>query len=598
MTHFTEYFRPFVIPFTIGAIFLFAVIIFKYAKWFVQLEKEDKKIFWKALFSKATPKAIVTIVKESLIHISIFKTNPLLGYMHCSLAFGWFLLIVVGWADTFHLTDGESAPLFVHIFAKYYFPHPQLGVGSVFAFLMDFILLVVLSGVGLAMYKRFKSRAMGMKRATKHFWGDKFALAALWWIFPTRLIAESVTSGIYDSGSFLTNSIGLFMAKFLPLVDLQLPCWWIYSSVLAIFFIALPFSRYMHIFTEIPHILLKEYGIRPKEHISSIDNFQIQSCSRCGICIDPCQLQRDLNINDVQSVYFIRDRRHKNLTNYVMNNCLMCGRCGVACPVDIDMNTLRLNSRIDKFNSPAEHMYKFIEDFKPSLNSNKTKIGYFSGCMTMLTPAIIKSMKHIFSKSGDDYWFADENGGVCCGRPMKLSGEKDAADKMIEFNKNLFLESGITTLVTSCPICLKTFKEDYQLSHIEIIHHSQYIDRLITEGKIKIAKKDTVFTYHDPCELGRGSNIYDEPRSIINKIGKLVEPEETKNKSLCCGFSLANNHITFVQKQTIAQSASKIFDKTGAEILVTSCPLCKVAFKNNAKLLVKDISECVASQMI
>lgn len=596
MTQFIEYFHPFVIPFSVGTLFLFAIIIYKYIKWFIRLEKQDKTTFRKAIFSSATPKAICTIIKESLLHVSIFKTNPLLGYMHFSLAFGWFMLIVTGWIDTTYLADGESTPLFVHIFSKYYFPHPHFGVGKAFAFLMDFWLLVVLSGVALALFKRFKSKALGMKRAAKHFWADKIALAALWGIFPARLIAESVTSGIYNSGGFLTNSLGELMTS-LPLIEMQLPCWWIYSGFLGLFFIFMPFSRYMHIFTEIPHIILKKYGIKPKEHISAVDDFQMQACSRCGICIDPCQLQTDLNITDIQSVYFLRDRRHKNLTNYVMNNCLMCGRCNVKCPVDIDINALRLNSRINKFNTPAENRYQYLKDYKYNANKQKSKVAYFAGCMTMLTPSIIKSMKSIFASCKEDVWFADENGGVCCGRPMKLSGELDAAKKMIDFNKKMFIENDITTLVTSCPICLKVFNEDYHLDNIEVIHHTQYIERLINEGRIKLNQKDTVYTYHDPCELGRGQNIYDSPREIISKIGNLVEPEQSRENSLCCGFSLANNHIDYVQKQTISTNVAKAFEQTKAEILVTSCPLCKVAFKNSSTICVKDISECVSEQL-
>ncbi len=597
MNNYIEYFRPFVIPFSVGVITLFSIIIYRYVKWFVQLDASDKTRFWKALFSTATPKAIWTIFKESLLHVSIFKTNPLLGYMHASLAFGWFLLIVVGWLDTTILAGGQATPLFVHIFAKYYFPHPHFGIEAVFASLMDLLLLIVLSGVGLAVYKRFKSKVLGMKKTTKHTWGDKVALSALWWIFPARLIAESVTSGIYNSGGFMTNSLGGLMAELLPLNAMQLPCWWVYSSVLAVFFIALPFSRYMHIFTEVPHIILKTFGIRPTEKQGSIDNFQMQSCSRCGICIDPCQLQRDLNITDVQSVYFIRDRRAGNLTNYVMNNCLMCGRCSTKCPVDIDINTLRLNSRIQKFNTSAENRYLYLDSYAYQSNETKAKVGYFAGCMSLLTPAIIKSMKTIFAACGEDVWCADENGGVCCGRPMKLSGEKDAAQKMIDFNKSMFEKNGINILVTSCPICLKVFKEDYKLEGIEVLHHTQYIERLMKEGRIKLDNTAKKYTYHDPCELGRGSGIYAQPRNILNAMGSICEPKETAEHSLCCGFSLANNHINYVQKQTISSSASKAFEATGAEELVTSCPLCKVAFKNTSKLHVKDIAECVAEQL-
>ena len=90
---------------------------------------------------------------------------------------------------------------------------------------------------------------------------------------------------------------------------------------------------------------MRRYRLRSGPKEKSFDNFQIQACSRCGICRDPCQLQRDLGIDNVQSVYFLRDRRYGKLTDEVADNCLMCGLCEARCPVGIELNILRLNSR-------------------------------------------------------------------------------------------------------------------------------------------------------------------------------------------------------------------------------------------------------------
>ena len=78
---------------------------------------------------------------------------------------------------------------------------------------------------------------------------------------------------------------------------------------------------------------------------------------------------------------------------------------------------------------------------------------------------------------------------------------------MMKYNADLFRKHGITTLVTSCPICLKVFREDYDLPGIEILHHSEYILRLIRAGRLSLEHGAMRFTYHDPCELGRGSGI-------------------------------------------------------------------------------------------
>ena len=151
----------------------------------------------------------------------------------------------------------------------------------------------------------------------------------------------------------------------MPLMNLETAAWWFYSSCLGVFFVALPFSRYMHIFTEIPLIFLRHYNLRSGEKESSFDNFQVEACSRCGICIDPCQLQSVLGVDDVQSVYFLRDRRYRMLRLQTADNCLMCGRCAEKCPVGIDLNTLRVNSRDKMRNVPRRTPLRLFQGAGP-----------------------------------------------------------------------------------------------------------------------------------------------------------------------------------------------------------------------------------------
>ena len=379
------------------------------------------------------------------------------------------------------------------------------------------------------------------------------------------------------------------------LINLESVAWWFYSSCLGVFFVALPFSRYMHIFTEIPLIFLRHYKLRSTEKEGSFDNFQVEACSRCGICIDPCQLQSVLGIDNVQSVYFLRDRRYKMLRLQVADNCLMCGRCAEKCPVDIDLNTLRLNSRDTMRNVPDEKRYGYFKGLDRS--SGEGKVGYFAGCMTLLTPRTMSAMEKVFQAAGEEVWWADREGGVCCGRPLKLAGETDSARKMMRYNTELFRKHGITTLVTSCPICLKVFREDYALEGVEVLHHSEYILRLMKAGRLHVGHGSTRYTYHDPCELGRGSGIYDDPRAVIEAVGELLEPAETRENAPCCGSSVANTAISDGQQVQIAKSVAGQLEATGAEVIVTACPLCKKAIGRGTKGEVRDLAEIVAANI-
>ena len=594
------FFAQFCYPFIIGASIMFMVVAFKYISWLRNLPKSDIKLIINGLFSIRTITATWEVVMESLLHRRIFRVNPVLGYMHMSLAFGWFLLIAVGWTETIAYLGFKWVPLQGHVFFKYFVPLNGIEEHKpIFDFVMDALLLFVLSGVALAWIKRMRSRAMGMKRTTKHILFDRIALSALWFVFPLRLIAESITAGIYGGGSFLTGGIGTLLSNAINIDNLVLayePAWWLYSLALGIFFTAMPFSRYMHIFTEIPLIFLRHYSLRPEAKEKSYDNFEVEACSRCGICIDPCQLQQQLGINDVQSVYFLRDRRYNMLQQKIANNCLMCGRCEQVCPVGINLNTLRLNSRSSMRNIPNEGRYNYLRALDRS--QGEGRVGYFAGCMTLLTPNTLTAMERIFSAAREKVWWADKEGGVCCGRPLKLTGEPDSAQKMIDYNKALFAKHNITTLVTSCPICLRVFREEYDLKGIKILHHSEYILQLMQQGRLRVGySAESRFTYHDPCELGRGNGIYEQPRAVIEAIGQLLEPKHNRKDALCCGSSLANTAINDGQQLTIARGVAEELDATGAETVVTACPLCKKAITRGTTKRVADLSEIVASNL-
>ena len=244
------FYAPFCLPFIIGAAFMFAVVAPKWLVWLWHLPRADRMAILRGIPTRATFGAIGEVGGESLLHRRIFRIDPLLGYMHMSLAFGWFLLIAVGWIETVAHLGFRYVPLQGHVFFKYFateLPHKPF-----FDFVMDLLLLFVLSGVMLAWSKRFYSKAMGMRRTTKHVLGDRIALSALWFIFPARLAAESATCALYGGGSFLTATLGGWMHDRIgmpALADIESAAWWFYSSCLGLFFAAMPFSRYMHIFT-------------------------------------------------------------------------------------------------------------------------------------------------------------------------------------------------------------------------------------------------------------------------------------------------------------------------------------------------------------
>lgn len=587
------YYDPFVLPFTIGLNILLIYLIITYIRWIRSFSPEDRRIIRRNIISVKTLKAGKEVFLESLVHHKIYRTSPFLGYMHMCFGLGWFLLIVVGKIESLVYHTSLLNPPYFAIFFRYFHPAQETFPHSnTFAFLMDMILLMILSGLTLAFIKRLYSKALGLKKTTNHRPFDLFILTVLWLIFPLRFLAESFTSGVRGGGSFLTHNAGDFFDTFLPIEQLAYPAWWAYSIALGLFFLLLPFSRYMHIPTEIVYIFLKSWGVKQGRKFSAISQFQLYSCSRCGICIDQCQLGTSLGMKDTQPVYFLKKLRHQKEHAVLTENCLMCGRCEAACPVDLRLNALRLSQRPDH-----TRITKSTYDYAPEKSTGQAKVAYFTGCMGHLTPNVIRSMQSIFAQAQVDYTFIDENGGVCCGRPTLLSGNQNAATVIMEKNRAILKSSEAQILVTSCPICYKTFKEDYQLE-IKVMHHTEYLQYLIREGKLKLHPGNLKTVFHNPCELGRGCDVYSAPDEVLKAVSHKLATAYDGKKSLCCGGSLANNHITAQQRTQLSRDAVNSYLAYKPDVLVTACPLCKKTFsKAESPVPVKDIAEVVAESL-
>jgi ferredoxin len=450
-------FDPFVIPFNLGLYFILIYCVFRFLVWFRELPRTDKLRLQRGFFGKPFVQSLREIFMESLLHRKVFKVNKRLGYMHMSLAFGWFLLIVFGTieADIFgskHLNAPYKA-----IFFKFFNPeHGISGFEAIYSFLMDLILAVILSGLILAIIKRISSKVVGLKKTTKLKIPDKVALISLWLIFPSRLLAESFTSGAYGSGSFLTGSLGAWLASFLPAQQLAYPFWWLYSLALGTFFVLLPRTRYMHIPTEIFLIFMRNSGIKTGDKWGSFAEVEINACSSCGICIDQCQLSYSAGIDNVQSTYLIKGIRDGNDVFDISHNCLICGRCEEKCPVGLELGSLRMIQRregevVKDLKSIWKGYYKTRQNIIPekktgSVNYNYLKEGkfkkadvlFFAGCMTHLTPGIKNSVVTILKEAGVDYYFIDEHGGACCGRPLMLAGQEKEARELIIKNRYTF----------------------------------------------------------------------------------------------------------------------------------------------------------------
>ena len=209
---------------------------------------------------------------------------------------------------------------------------------------------------------------------------------------------------------------------------------------------------------------------------------------------------------------------------------------------------------------------------------------YFRGCTAReKETSIQKATEKLLNLAGVDYHILEDE--KCCGSVLLRTGFFNEAQRQIE--KNTEVLNG-EKIITSCAGCYKTLKEDYE--GLDVIHISQLLDELIRDGKLNLEKGELDVTYHDSCHLARHMEVFDEPRNVIGALANLVEMENNRENSLCCG---AGGGVKSAYPEIATQMARTRIDQamdTGCKTLVTACPFCKLNLSND-ELEVLDLTE-------
>jgi Fe-S oxidoreductase len=246
-------------------------------------------------------------------------------------------------------------------------------------------------------------------------------------------------------------------------------------------------------------------------------------------------------------------------------------------------------------------------------DKKNTRILYWVGCAGSFDPRnqkVSRAMVKIFESAGIDFAVLG-NEEMCTGDSARRLGEEYLFETMALKNIETLNQYNFETIVTACPHCFHTLKNEYPYlgGNYHVKHHSQFINELISSEKIssKKCKKQRV-TYHDSCYLGRINEEYDAPRRIIKKIldeeGKLVEMQRNKKKSFCCGAGGGNMWHEIDKGERINLNRLQETIDSGADTVATACPFCMIMIGDAIKLKGKeesmeilDIAEMVAQEL-
>jgi len=342
-----------------------------------------------------------------------------------------------------------------------------------------------------------------------------------------------------------------------------------------------------------------------------------------GTSVEACEPERKM-IGDI-------------ITEDVIWSCTTCRACLEQCPVFIQpmqkIVEMRRNLVLEQTQFPETAMgaLRSMEQrghpwrgtmatrtdwadglgIKPLSENKDVDILYWVGCTGALEERNMKvatAVGKVLKAAGVNFGILG-NEETCCGEPARRIGNEYLYQTLAQQNVEILNGYGVKKIVTSCPHCFNTLKNEYPQfkGNFEVVHHTEFIADLLKQGKLTIAQKlDKKATYHDSCYLGRYNDIYKAPREILRYVTGVnpLEMSHRKSKSFCCGAGGGRMWMEEQIGRRINQIRTEEAINTKAEILASACPYCLQMFEDaikaleaEGKLKAMDLAEILAAQI-
>ena len=248
-------------------------------------------------------------------------------------------------------------------------------------------------------------------------------------------------------------------------------------------------------------------------------------------------------------------------------------------------------------------------------NGETPEILFWVGCagsFDQRAQKITKAFATILDKVGMKYAILGKE-EACTGDPARRAGNEFLFQMMAYQNIQVLNGYGIKKIVTTCPHCFNTLKNEYPElgGHYEVIHHTTLLQQLIDDGRIKMKEGGTFkgkkISYHDSCYLGRANDIYEAPRKVLEALdAELVEMKRCKSNGLCCGAGGAQmfKEDEPGQKRINIERTDEALE-TGAAYIASACPFCNTMMtdgiksrEKEAEVGVLDVAEMIVASMV
>jgi len=450
--------------------------------------------------------------------------------------------------------------------------------------------------------------------------------------------------------------------------------WWIHAIVLLAFLNYLPYSKHMHVLTAIPNCFFKSldkvrtqskeefakgnaYGVGQIDQFPWKGLFDSCACTECGRCSDVCPatftgkaLEPRLVIHDIKvnllknyngqagTLPLIGGEVEGSVAEEVLWDCTTCGACMEVCPVFIEHVPRIVDMRrylVEMKAKFPDELLTFFENMEQRSNpwgmaptertkwaadidvkpfeAGRTEYLFYVGCAGAFDSRnrhTTLSMARILDKSGISWGILGRE-EMCCGDSLRRLGNEYVFDRMAKTNLKMFAEKGIRKIITQCPHCYSTMKNDYAQygANLEVVHHTELIQKLLLENKLPLKNPDGLgkVLYHDSCYLGRYNSIFDAPRQVISQAtGEApAEMERNRESGFCCGGGGGRMWMEEQQGKLINVARVEEALEENPDTVCVACPYCMTMFEDGLKdkeaderVRVLDLAEIVARALL
>ena len=403
------------------------------------------------------------------------------------------------------------------------------------------------------------------------------------------------------------------------------------------------------------------FGIDRVDRYSWKDLLDSFSCTECGRCqkvcpasitgkpLNPRAVIHDIKINLLENgtalksggtlqLPLIGENGEGSISEESIWGCTTCGACMEACPVFIEQMPKIIELRRHLVESDAkfpEELLNLFENMEGRSNpwgiapSERTKwcsqlnvkpfekgtteYLFYVGCAGSFDSRakhVSVALTQLLDKAGISWGILGKD-EKCCGDSLRRLGNEFVFDKMAKENVAMFIERGVTKVITQCPHCFSTLKNDYRQYglELEVIHHSELLRNLVRDGRLTVSNAThemgaTVF--HDSCYLGRHNDVYDAPREVLAAATGAVpvEMERSRSNAFCCGAGGGRMWMEEHVGERINITRVKEALEQKPDTICVACPYCMTMFEDGLKdvkadnVRVRDVAEVMAEAVL